>query len=208
MVGRNTPQLIGERSSSLTSSAVPCLNPIRRCASASADSQAPSTSTSARRRMANSRNTATAIIANISASGRRYIHTASSARLGGAKDGAAVAVSTAGAGISNVRGAIGASVAPDATSFDAKKSCGSGAHWGNRIEPIGSSRIASRPRCAISDRSAGVRPRASLRMPSVSAASASDFKARLARSEAVSITNSSPCAHGRSTAPARPALRC
>ena len=48
MTGRIRPQLIGEASSSLVSSAVPCLNPIRRCARASALSQWPSTSTSAR----------------------------------------------------------------------------------------------------------------------------------------------------------------
>ena len=39
MTGRIRPQLIGEVSSLLMSRAVPCLNPIRRCAWASALSQ-------------------------------------------------------------------------------------------------------------------------------------------------------------------------
>nr|WP_260582063.1 hypothetical protein [Sphingopyxis sp. PET50] len=69
IVGRSTPQLIGERSSSLTSSAVPCLNPIRRCASASADSHDGCTSTSARPRIANSRTTASSITPTSSSSG-------------------------------------------------------------------------------------------------------------------------------------------
>ena len=50
ITGRIRPQLIGEASSSLVSSAVPCLKPMRRCARARALSQWPSTSTSARAR--------------------------------------------------------------------------------------------------------------------------------------------------------------
>ena len=50
MTGRIRPQLIGEASSLLVSSAVPCLKPIRRWARASALSQWPSTRTSARAR--------------------------------------------------------------------------------------------------------------------------------------------------------------
>ena len=48
ITGRISPQLIGDDSSLLVSSAVPCLNPMRRCARARALSQWPSTSTSAR----------------------------------------------------------------------------------------------------------------------------------------------------------------
>src|SRR3546814_17529988 len=55
IVGRRTPQLIGERSSLLTSSAVPCFNPMRRFASASAESHDPSTRVSALPHIANKR---------------------------------------------------------------------------------------------------------------------------------------------------------
>jgi hypothetical protein len=55
MIGRIMPQLTGECSSSLTSSAVPCLKPMRRCARASAASHGASTSTAARRCIAKSR---------------------------------------------------------------------------------------------------------------------------------------------------------
>src|SRR6185437_3187616 len=66
------PQLIGEARSSLVSSAVPCLNPIRLCARARALSQCPSTSTSARAWSATRRASARKVMNSRAAAGIAY----------------------------------------------------------------------------------------------------------------------------------------